>query len=152
MLIFEIFNFLDFFSSQSNMSSNFNSFVVVIATAYEFEIPLSLKNLKVPLYATNGTAQVLMQELDTIKHVSWDEAEKLIDSKKIDCVINTPTHARVLNKKGEQAQLTEGQKLRRRAVDRNIPLITDAQLAESFIEALIWKNSNENEIKGWDEY
>lgn len=47
MLIFEIFNFLDFFSSQSNMSSNFNSFVVVIATAYEFEIPLSLKNLKV---------------------------------------------------------------------------------------------------------
>lgn len=42
-----IFNLLDFFSSQPNMSTKFHSFVVVIATADAFDLPLSLKNLEV---------------------------------------------------------------------------------------------------------
>jgi carbamoyl-phosphate synthase large subunit len=108
----------------------------------------SLRALNVPLYATNGTARVLLAELTSIKEVTWDDALKLIDTRAVDCVINTPTHAN-----GEKSKdVTQGMKLRRHSVDRNVPLITDAQLAESFIEALVWRKTNENEIKGWDEY
>jgi carbamoyl-phosphate synthase large subunit len=62
-----------------------------------------------------------------------------------DLIINIPTHAFA----GES---TDGYLIRRRAVDMNIPLITNRQLAEAFVMALAEKQSNNLKSKAWEEY
>ena len=64
---------------------------------------------------------------------------------KIDLVINIP-------KNFQAAELTNDYQIRRRAVDLNIPLITNLQLAERFIEALSRKTIDDLHIKSWSEY
>lgn len=107
-----------------------------------------LSSLNIALYATNGTAEAL-REIVPLTHVSWEDAMTLIDARTVDCVINTPTHAAHSK---QSTSLSNGQRLRRHAVDRNIPLITDAQLARAFLEAIVWGSKNTQEILGWDEY
>jgi len=85
----------------------------------------------------------------TILHWPIEEqALNVLDSMgggKIDLVINIP-------KNFQAAELTNDYQIRRRAVDLNIPLITNLQLAERFIEALSRKTVDDLHIKSWTEY
>ena len=64
---------------------------------------------------------------------------------KIDLVINIP-------KNYQEEELTNDYIIRRRAVDFGVPLITNIQLAERFVEALARKRLSDLEIKSWSEY
>jgi carbamoyl-phosphate synthase large subunit len=107
----------------------------------------TLKNLGVKLYATPGTAALLAQEQIPVASIAVKDALDLIDAKKIDLVINTPAHTTY-----ETNQMTEGKTLRRRASDRNVPLITNAELAERFLEAIETMRSQKPAIRAWDEF
>lgn len=64
---------------------------------------------------------------------------------KIDLVINIP-------KNQTKRELTNGYKIRRAAIDHNIPLMTNARLAKAFISAFCQKDINDLAIKSWQEY
>ncbi len=69
----------------------------------------------------------------------------LLNAGKLDLIINIPTHA-------FQRESTDGFTIRRKAIDMNIPLITNRQLAEGFITALHEQKGNGLKTKSWDEY
>jgi len=69
----------------------------------------------------------------------------LLHSKEIDFVVNVPK-----NQSG--SEVTNGYKIRRSAVDLNIPLITNARLASAFIYAFCTLSVDELDIKCWQEY
>lgn len=69
----------------------------------------------------------------------------MIKSKEVELVINIP-------KDLTQGELTNGYKIRRAAVDFNIPLITNARLASAFVTAFCNMTVDDIQIKGWDEY
>ncbi|MBR4483320.1 MAG: hypothetical protein IKS58_05030, partial [Paludibacteraceae bacterium] len=69
----------------------------------------------------------------------------MIRNKQIDLVVNIPKDLTV-------HELTNGYKLRRAAVDYNIPLITNARLADAFIGAFCRMDIDEIGIKSWNEY
>jgi len=110
-----------------------------------------LVQMGMKLYATQGTGEFLiMQGMDvTILH--WPMEQKTpnvldyMGEGKIDLVINIP-------KNFQAAELTNDYQIRRKAVDLNIPLITNLQLAERFIEALSRKTIDDLHIKSWAEY
>jgi len=60
-------------------------------------------------------------------------------------VINIPKNA-------ERTELTNGYLIRRKAIDHNIPLITDLQLAKRFVKAIQSRKTTDLAIKSWDEY
>lgn len=86
------------------------------------------------LYATDGTHKFLQDNGIPSIHVFWPEEEgnpqalKMLHEREIDMVVN-------INKNLSQGELTNGYRLRRTAIDLNIPLITNARLAAAFINA-----------------
>ena len=104
------------------------------------------------LYATGGTSKYLMDNGIQNTLVYWPsepdlqpQALDLLHQHKIDMVVNIPkdltTH-----------ELTNGYKIRRAAVDLNVPLITNARLASAFIQAFCTVPMNKIGIKSWKEY
>ena len=104
------------------------------------------------LYATGGTSKYLTENGIANTLVYWpSEADKqpqalnLLHEHKIDMVINIPkdltTH-----------ELTNGYKIRRAAIDLNVPLITNARLAAAFIDAFCTVPLEQIGIKAWSEY
>ncbi len=109
------------------------------------------------IYATEHTADFLKQNnipcerVYKIKSGGNPNVLTLLDSGKLDLIINIAARglARPENSKGS---LSDGFVIRRKAVDLNIPLITNRQLAEGFINALEEMNGKTIEAKAWDEY
>ena len=103
------------------------------------------------LYATKGTHSYLTENGIESTRVFWPNEEgtpqalNLLHSKEIDFVVNVPK-----NQSG--SEVTNGYKIRRSAVDLNIPLITNARLASAFIYAFCTLSVDELDIKCWQEY
>ena len=103
------------------------------------------------LYATGGTSKYLTDNgiQNTLVHWPSDagqpQALDLLHQHKIDMVVNIPkdltTH-----------ELTNGYKIRRAAIDLNVPLITNARLASAFIQAFCTVPLDAIGIKSWNEY
>ena len=75
----------------------------------------------------------------------FDSALQMLQEKKIDLVVNIP-------KNFSSAELANGYKIRRAAIDFNIPLITNARLATAFIRAFCGMSIDDIQIKSWDQY
>ena len=104
------------------------------------------------LYATGGTHRFLEENGISNTQVYWpSEADKqpqaldMLHEKKIDMVVNIPRDLSV-------GELDNGYKIRRAAIDLNIPLITNARLASAFIEAFCTLSLDDIQIKSWQEY
>jgi len=110
-----------------------------------------LQNMGFHFYATQGTSEFLKNNgiNSTILHWPLDDIEpntlSYIADKKIDFVINIPKNI-------EKEELDNDYLIRRKAIDFNIPLITNLQLAKRFIEALNKTRIEDLHIKSWDEY
>ncbi|MCK6621808.1 MAG: carbamoyl-phosphate synthase (glutamine-hydrolyzing) large subunit [Calditrichaceae bacterium] len=110
-----------------------------------------LKNLGIRFYATAGTANFLRENAIPAEILHWPlEKEQpntvdYIKQGKIDLVINIPKNYR-------KEELTNGHLIRRAAVDYNVPLITNRELAMRFAEALAQVKLDDLQIKSWDEY
>ena len=103
------------------------------------------------IYATVGTQKFLAENGIEATVVGWPDEEsalKITDmmaGKQFDLVINIP-------KNQTRRELTNGYKIRRAAIDHNIPLLTNARLASAFIHAFCAVKETEIPIKAWDEY
>ncbi len=104
------------------------------------------------LYATGGTSKYLSENNIPNTMVYWpsDEGKEpqamtLLHEKKIDMVVNIP-------KDLTPHELTNGYKIRRAAVDLNVPLITNSRLASAFIHAFCTLDLADVDIKSWEEY
>ena len=104
------------------------------------------------LYATAGTHKFLEDNgIPSIRvskpseNSEFPKALDLIHNKEIEFVVNIPRNL-------EQRELSDGYKIRRAAIDFNIPLITNARLASAFIRALCKMDVDDIKIKSWDEY
>ena len=104
------------------------------------------------LFATPGTSKFLTQNGIPNPCVYWpsDEEKKpqamdMLHQHKIDMVVNIP-------KDLTPHELTNGYKIRRAAIDLNVPLITNSRLAASFINAFCTLTLDDIDIKSWDEY
>ena len=104
------------------------------------------------LYATQGTHDMLAENGIPSTVVFWPtdegkhpQALDLLHEKKIDMVVN-------INKNLTAGELTNGYRLRRAAIDLNIPLLTNARLASAFITAFCTLPVEELQIKSWAEY
>ena len=104
------------------------------------------------LYATGGTSRYLEENgiENTLVHWPSEEGQQpqaldLLHSHEIDMVVNVPKNLSV-------GELTNGYKIRRAAIDLNIPLITNSRLASAFIDAFCTKSLDDIEIKAWSEF
>jgi len=104
------------------------------------------------LYATGGTQKFLEENGVNSIFVAWPDDENatlkvndMIAEKKFDLIINIPKNL-------TERELTNGYRIRRSAIDYNIPLITNARLASAFINAFCRITSEDIEIKHWKEY
>ncbi len=104
------------------------------------------------LYATGGTSRYLEENgiKNTLVHWPSEEGTQpqaldLLHSHEIDMVVNVPKNLSV-------GELTNGYKIRRAAIDLNIPLITNSRLASAFINAFCTKSLDDIEIKAWSEF
>jgi carbamoyl-phosphate synthase large subunit len=104
------------------------------------------------LYATGGTSKYLKDNgIDnTLVHWPSDsdqqpQALDLLHNHQIDMVVNIPKNLTT-------HELTNGYKIRRAAIDLNVPLITNSRLASAFIQAFCTVNLDEIGIKSWNEY
>jgi carbamoyl-phosphate synthase large subunit len=103
------------------------------------------------LYATGGSQQFLNDNGIPATQVFWPNdneqpnALELIQNKKIDLVVNIP-------KNFTTNELDNGYKIRRAAIDFNVPLLTNSRLAAAFIQAFCKLDVDAIEIKRWDEY
>jgi carbamoyl-phosphate synthase large subunit len=104
------------------------------------------------IYATGGTSRYLMENGIPNTRVYWpsDEGQQpqaldMLHNKQIDMVVNIP-------KDLTQRELTNGYKIRRAAIDLNIPLITNARLASAFINAFCTVDIDDIPIKSWDSF
>ncbi len=110
-----------------------------------------LQTLGIKFYATKGTARFMKNNGIDAEILYWPLERKqpntvdYIKAGKIDLVINIP-------KNYQEEELTNDYIIRRTAVDYNVPLITNRQLAMRFAEALCRKRLESLEIKSWDEY
>lgn len=123
-----------------------------IAEKYQFidEARLITDELKLPIYATRGTADRLSEVGIACRPVgkSEDEEEtalKLIDDGSVDLVINIP---REYDEQGRP----DGYLIRRRAVDAGIPLITDLKLAGAVVEAMCSRGKDQLNVLAWSDY
>ena len=105
------------------------------------------------IYATAGTAKFFNDNGVKAIAVSWPDEEhkdgrnvmKMISEHAFDLIINIP-------KNRTDRELTNGYRIRRGAIDHNIPLITNARLAGAFIEAICRKDLSGLQIKSWQDY
>ena len=104
------------------------------------------------LFATGGTHQFLTDNGIPAVKVYWPsesdrepQALEMLHNKQIDLVVNIPKNL-------TQKELDNGYKIRRAAIDFNIPLITNARLASAFIQAFCSLSIDDIQIKSWDEY
>ena len=105
------------------------------------------------IYATAGTAKFLNENNVKAIAVGWpDEDHKdlpnvmqMIADHKFDLIVNIP-------KNHTKRELTNGYRIRRGAIDHNIPLFTNARLASAFIEAFCTLSQDQLQIKSWQEY
>ena len=103
------------------------------------------------IYSTAGTAKFFKENGIDTQILYWPDEDKepnimeYLHDRKIDLVINIP-------KNHTKRELDNGYKIRRAAVDYNIPLITNARLASAFIYAICKVDPTEIAIKSWDEY
>ena len=111
-----------------------------------------LHNKGYRIYATGGTHQFLTDNGIPAIKVYWPsqsecqpQALDLLHDKEIDLVVNIP-------KDLTSTELSNGYKIRRAAIDLNVPLLTNARLASAFIQAFTTLPVDEIEIKSWDEY
>jgi len=111
-----------------------------------------LHNKGYALYATQGTHDMLAENGIPSTLVFWPtdegkhpQALELLHERKIDMVVN-------INKNLTAGELTNGYRLRRAAIDLNIPLLTNARLASAFITAFCMLPIEDLQIKSWAEY
>ena len=105
------------------------------------------------IYATAGTAKFLNENNVKATAVGWPDEEhkdipnvmQMIADHKFDLIVNIP-------KNHTKRELTNGYRIRRGAIDHNIPLFTNARLASAFIEAFCTLSQNQLQIKSWQEY
>lgn len=103
------------------------------------------------LYATAGTASFLRDNGVNVTTVSWPDEEgennvmEMFSQHAFDLVVNIP-------KDHSRRELTNGYKIRRAAIDHNIPLLTNARLAGAFIKAFTSMKIEDIKIKSWQEY
>ena len=105
------------------------------------------------VYASEGTAKFLNDNHVKAVAVAWpDEDHKdmpnvmeMIADHKFDLIVNIP-------KNHTKRELTNGYRIRRGAIDHNIPLMTNARLASAFIEAFCTLSQDDLQIKSWQEY
>ena len=110
------------------------------------------------IYATAGTYKYLVENEVAAERVLWpsecedpelssqfESALKMLQDKKVDLVVNIP-------KNFTSVELANGYKIRRAAIDFNIPLITNARLATAFIRAFCSMGIDDIQIKSWDQY
>ena len=69
----------------------------------------------------------------------------MLHNKEIDIVVNIPKNL-------TSQELSNGYKIRRAAIDLNVPLLTNARLASAFVDAIHRYSIDDIEIKSWDEY
>ena len=114
---------------------------------------MALQKAGYTIYATEGTATYLNDNKIKAIAVGWpDEAHKdipnvmdMIHDHKFDLIVNIP-------KNHTKRELTNGYKIRRGAIDHNIPLITNARLASAFIHAFTTLSIDDLGIKSWQDY
>jgi carbamoyl-phosphate synthase large subunit len=110
-----------------------------------------LEELGYIFYATSGTAKFMKEHQIKVNSLYWPLEEKepnvqtYIAEGKIDLVINIPKNA-------ETTELTNGYMIRRAAVDHNVPLLTNLQLAKRFVKALSMKKIEDLQLKSVEEY
>jgi len=104
------------------------------------------------IYATAGTKKFLEEHDVKAEVVGWPDEETehknimdMISKHQFDLVINIP-------KNNSRRELTNGYKIRRGAIDHNIPLITNARLASAFIDSFCSMKEGDIQIKSWGEY
>lgn len=110
------------------------------------------------LYATGGTYKYFIENSIPCQKVLWPSecdnpnfkgryrpALELIQNKEVEMVINIP-------KNFTEGELDNGYKIRRSAIDFNVPLFTNARLAVAFIRAFCSMTQDDIQIKSWDEY
>ena len=103
------------------------------------------------LFATGGTAKFLTENGVENTRVYWPsengqpQALDMLHKKEIDMVVNIPKNLTA-------GELSNGYKIRRAAIDLNIPLITNARLASAFINAFCTMSVDDLGIKSWAEY
>ena len=110
-----------------------------------------LKDKGYNIFATGGTSKFLTENGIENTRVFWPSEEgkpqalEMLHKKEIDMVVNIPRDLTA-------GELDNGYKIRRAAIDLNIPLITNARLASAFIHAFCTMSIDDIEIKSWDEY
>ena len=111
-----------------------------------------LHNHGYKIYATGGTHQFLNENGIPAIRVYWPsqpdmqpQALELLHNKEIDMVVNVPKNL-------TPTELSNGYKIRRAAIDLNVPLLTNARLAAAFISAFTSMSLDDIEIKPWNEY
>lgn len=111
-----------------------------------------LVNKGYKLYATGGTHKYLAEAgiENTLVHWPSEEGQHpqaldLLHNKEIDMVVNIPKNL-------TEGELSNGYKIRRAAIDLNVPLITNARLASAFINAFCTMSIDDIAIKSWEEY
>ena len=112
----------------------------------------ALYNSGYTLYATGGTHQFLTDNGIPAIKVYWPsqpdmepQALSLLHDKKVDLVVNIPKNL-------SETELTNGYRIRRAAIDLNVPLLTNARLASAFIGSFTQMTVDDIEIRSWDEY
>ena len=115
------------------------------------EAARTLKEHGSTLYATGGTSRYLTENGVENNLVYWPSEEgtpqalTMLHNREIDMVVNIPKDLTV-------SELSNGYKIRRAAVDLNIPLITNSRLASAFIQAFCHIDMDDLPIKSWSEY
>ena len=110
-----------------------------------------LKERGFTIYATGGTHHFFQENGIETEQVFWPDEDKqpntldLIKNRKIEMVINIP-------KDHTTREISNGYRIRRNAIDFNIPLITNARVASAFIYAICKLDLNAIPIKAWNEY
>ena len=123
----------------------------VRAKAAFLESAATLQRMGIKLFATMGTGKFLANHDVQASILHWPLEDKdpnamdYISRHQIDLVINIP-------KNYQEEELTNDYMIRRQAVNYGIPLITNIQLAQRFVEAIVRKSFEELKIKSWNEY
>lgn len=103
------------------------------------------------IFATEGTARFLNENGVKAQAVAWPDEEgennvlQMIAQHQLELIVNVP-------KNHTKRELTNGYRIRRAAIDHNIPLMTNTRLAKAFIEAFCTYKEEDLQIKSWQEY
>jgi carbamoyl-phosphate synthase large subunit len=108
------------------------------------------KDIGLQIFATEGTAEAMREigvpcQVASKRNGNGDSAMDLIDRGDVDLVINIP-------REYDKAGRPDGYMIRRRAVEKGIPLVTDLQLARSLVEAMQGRDVSDLQVLAWDEY